>query len=79
VRVLLKRGADIHSKSDDGRNPEDLASARSHLQIAAMLKVEAERRAKCEAFAMGLHERLGAGSRVQEIDEGVVRMVLAQV
>ena len=38
-----------------------------------------ERDQRCVAFAMGLHERLGGGSRVQELDEGVVRMVLEAV
>ena len=87
VRVLLQHGGDVHSKSDDGRTPEDLASlevaslgeSRPYFQIAAMLKAEAVRRAKCEAFAMGMHARLGVGSRVLELDEGVVRMVLEQV
>jgi hypothetical protein len=37
---------------------------------------EVLRRGKCEAFAMGLLERLGAGSRVRSLDPGVVRMVL---
>ena len=49
-----------------------------------MLKAEAERReavrrARCEAFAMGHQERLGAGSRVRWLDAGVVQMVLKQV
>ncbi|KAJ1488011.1 hypothetical protein T484DRAFT_1940260 [Baffinella frigidus] len=68
----------------DGRNPVDVDTAFSHLQIIDMLRAEAVRRAavrrvKCEAFMMGQHQRLGAGSRVQELEEGVVRMVLAQV
>jgi hypothetical protein len=40
---------------------------------------EAERMAKCEAFAMGQLERLGAGSAVQGLEVGVVRMVLERV
>jgi len=44
-----------------------------------MMRREAVRRVKCVAFAMGLQERLGAGSPVQELDAGVVRMVLEQV
>jgi len=39
---------------------------------------ETVRRARCEAFAMGHQERLGAGSRVRWLDAGVVRMVLEQ-
>ncbi|KAJ1473739.1 ankyrin repeat-containing domain protein [Baffinella frigidus] len=79
VELLLDSGADVLSKSDSGKTPEDLATMGSHPQVAAVLKAEAERRAKCEAFAMGQQERLGAGSRVQELEVGVVRMVLDQV
>jgi len=39
----------------------------------------AVRRVKCEAFAMGHQERLGAGSRVRWLDAGVLLMVLEQV
>ena len=35
-----------------------------------------ERDAKCEAFALGMHLRLGAGSQVLELEVGVVRMIL---
>ena len=84
ARVLLRKGADLQSKTDDGRTAEDIATARSHPQVAAMLKAETERReavhrARCEAFAMGCQERRGAESWVQELDEGVMRMVLEQV
>ncbi|KAJ1471005.1 hypothetical protein T484DRAFT_1845674 [Baffinella frigidus] len=34
---------------------------------------------KCVAFAMGHHPRLGAGSRVLELEVGVVRMILDRV
>ena len=44
-----------------------------------MLKAEAQRRARCEAFAMGQQERLGVGSWVQELEPGVVHMVLDHV
>jgi len=84
ARVLIHKGADLQSKTIAGRTAEDIATAKSHPQIAAMLKAEAERReavrrARCEAFAMGHQERLGAGSRVRWLDAGVVRMVLEQV
>ena len=53
--------------------------AESHVEVAAMLTAEAVRRAKCEAFAMGQLERLGAKSRVLALDSGVVRIVLEHV
>jgi hypothetical protein len=76
---LLAKGADVQSKNNNARIPEELATAQSHVQIAAMIKAETVRRVKCVAFAMGQQERLGAGSRVQWLDPGVVRMVLEQV
>jgi ankyrin repeat protein len=84
ARVLLHKGADLQSKTNDGRSAEDIATQCSHPQVAAMLKAEAERReaarrARCEAFAMGHQERLGAGSRVRWLDAGVVRIVLEHV
>ena len=84
ARVLLHVGADLQSTTDDGRTAEDIATQYSHPQVAAMLKAEEVRReevhrARCEAFAMGHQERLGAGSRVRWLDAGVLRMVLEQV
>jgi len=77
VQLLIDAGADVLSKTNDGETPEDLASW-NH-DIVAMLKAEVQRRARCAAFAMGQQERLGAGSRVQELEPGVVRMVLDHV
>ena len=79
--LLLANGADLQSKTNAGRTPEDAAIMRQNVQIAAMIRAEAARReamrrAKCEAFAMGQLERLGAVSRVRALDPGVVRMVL---
>ncbi|KAJ1494669.1 hypothetical protein T484DRAFT_1765085, partial [Baffinella frigidus] len=45
----------------------------------ALLRAVAMQRAKCIAFAMGLEERLGAESRVRDLDPGVVRMVLERI
>ena len=36
-------------------------------------------RARGLAFAMGMQERLGAGSRVRVLDEELVKMVLEQM
>jgi ankyrin repeat protein len=84
VQLLLEHGADTSAKDNVGETAEDLATARSHIQIVAMLRGEARRRealrkAKCVAFAMGQHERLGSGSRARGLDPGVVRMVLEEV
>jgi len=45
-------------------------------KVAALLRAVATERARCIAFAMGLRERLGAGSLVRALDPEVVRMVL---
>ena len=84
VELLIHHGADSSAKNNKGLTPEDLATGYptvGHDQqrvrtIIAILKAETERRAKCFAFAMGLHERLGAGSCVQGLDPGVARIVL---
>jgi len=78
VRVLLENGAEI--SSEEGRTPQQSAAEQGHVQIVAMLQAEALRReALGEAFAMALHQRLGAGSWAQGLDEGLVKMVLEQV
>ena len=80
AQLLIDNGADVLSMTRcDGETPEDFATRHSHLEVAAMLKAEAVRRAKCEAFAMGQQERLGAGSAVQELEAGVVKMVVDRV
>jgi hypothetical protein len=78
ARLLVDKGVDVEPRNLRGQTPAYLANGRRHLRIVAMLKakVEATRRAKCVAFAMGHHPRLGAGSWVQRLDPEVVRMVL---
>ena len=53
VQLLLDRGADETLRTlDCGRTtPEEMATAAQHLATAAVIKTEAERRAKCRAFA----------------------------
>ena len=89
VLLLLEHGADEQSKAKNGQTPKDIAHYKSVYgpatpRIEAMLRApkrgrEAVRRVQCVAFAMGHHERLGAGSWVQWLDAGVVRMVMEQV
>jgi hypothetical protein len=50
-----------------------------HPEVVAILQEAAVTRAKCVAFAMGHHERLGVGSLVAPLDAEVVRMVLQLV
>ena len=74
ARLLLDMGADEQSEANEGTTPEGLATVQGHHQLAMMLNAKGVRRAKCVAFAMGHHDRLGAGSPVLELDAGVVRM-----
>ena len=69
VHLLVERGADLGKAK----------AAIFGMQLAAKLRKEEDRRAKCEAFAMGQQERLGAESWVQGLHSDVVRMVLKQV
>ena len=80
VRFLLDKGANEKLKTNHGDTPSDMATkywgSGIFPRIAAILEAEGARRARWLAFAMGHQERLGAGSRVQALDPGVVRMVL---
>jgi len=91
VRVLIAHRANVlapsHSFVSDGVTidavtPLDLvnvASSESYPEVVAMIKAEAVIRAKCVAFAMGHHERLGAGSVVEWLEPELLRKVLGQV
>ena len=86
VRVLIEHRANASAEDDYGRTAEDslhlaqaIAGSHLHRQVMAMLQAEAVIRAKCVAFAMGHHERLGVGSRLQGLDPEMVRKVLEQV
>ena len=77
--LLLEHGADIEALTNDLETPLDLARSRGKSRVVEILLIVAERRNTCLAFAMGKHERLGAGSRVQGLETGVVRMVMQHV
>ena len=79
VQVLIEHRANVLAETNDGVTAEGLAASRSHLEVVAMLKAAAVTRAKCVAFAMGHHTRLGVGSRVEGLDPEVIRMVLERV
>jgi hypothetical protein len=77
--VLIEHGANILAEENTGLTAEDIAASESHLEVVAMLQAAAVTRAKCVAFAMGYHKRLGVGSLVAPLDTEVVRMVLRLV
>ncbi|KAJ1482331.1 ankyrin repeat-containing domain protein, partial [Baffinella frigidus] len=73
VRVLIEHRANVLAETNLGWTAVFIAAVHSHLEVVAMLKAEAVSRAKCVAFAMGHHARLGAGSMVEALDPEVVR------
>ena len=79
VQLLLEHRASVSAEDIHGRTPQDLATSQGRSQVVAMFQAAAVTRAKCVAFAMGHHTRLGEGSLVEGLDPGVLRMVLEQV
>ena len=92
MQMLLGEGVDVLSMTNDGLNAFDIlttsnTSAKDHPVYVDMVAILAAATKKAkdakeliiaqqEAFAMGNHERLGAGSRVIRLDPNVVRMIL---
>jgi ankyrin repeat protein len=81
VRVLIEHRANILAEDNEGRTAQFWATVGmkpggKKSQVVAILQVAAVTRAKCVAFAMGHHKRLGVGSLVAPLDAEVVRMLL---
>jgi len=79
VRLLLQYQANVLAETNSGETAESLATCIENYPIVEMLQEYTVTRAKCVAFAMGHHERLGVGSRVENMDPDLLRMVLAYV
>jgi len=79
VLMLLQHRSNVMAETHAGQTAESLATTNTHHDVVAILQAEAVTRAKCVASAMGNHERLGVGSRVQSLHPEVVRMVLEYV
>ena len=83
VSVLLPH-TDVLTETNYGETAEYLASLNTkkptapHHQVVAILKVE-RIRAMCVAFAMGLDDRLGAGSLLATFRPELLKMVLQHV
>ena len=85
LQMLLDAGADSRLVNNRGETPIDLANRliiesqtlpyqRDGTFLITMIKKNTTERR--EAFAMGKHPRLGAETRVLNLDDGVVRMIL---
>ena len=80
IQLLLTYGANVLAKCNGGKTAEDYATSQHHADAMVALKLERETRAKCVAFAMALHKRLGPGSRVGQVFKPeMLRMVLQYV
>jgi len=75
AQQLLDWGADLRARTNAGATPEDLST---YGGMTNMLRAAATRRERCEAFAMGHHERLGATSLLRGLDLEVLRIILEQ-
>ena len=89
VRVLLKRGADV--TAEDLASAEARTVDKNHIHHkeiaaiykknaallrAALLRAEQTRRAKCVAFAMAQHERLGVGSLFSTLPPEMMQQIM---
>jgi ankyrin repeat protein len=79
VKLLLQHGANILAVNNARQTARFVAAFQSHHEVVAILQEATVTRAKCVAFAMGHHKRLGVGSLVAPLDAEVVRMVLQLV
>jgi ankyrin repeat protein len=83
VSILIENGADMGAITPDGRTVDDMIESlyRKDPEAAVLIKTEVERaRAlRSEAFAMGHHKRLGAGSLVNWLSADELRMVLRRI
>jgi hypothetical protein len=78
VRLLLKHGADITINAPNGKTASELVNP-FYTHVAELMR-EAERKRihalRFEAFIMGHHPRLGAGSHVRSLHADVLQKVL---
>jgi hypothetical protein len=94
VKMLLDAGADAQLVNNANETPIDLATRliaenpgplpfKTHSRTAIIDIITQNIAHKTvltrQAFAMGNHDRLGVGSQVQSLDDGMVRMVLEYV
>jgi hypothetical protein len=88
VQILLAHGTDVYvkiahlsaltDKRIGGKTPEQDADYEDVKEMlhSALLRAHETHRAKLEAFTMGQHRRLGAGSWVSALDPNVVQMIM---
>jgi ankyrin repeat protein len=75
--LLWRNGADFYLKDNDGVSAYEMCIRSIVNPVMAVVEAENRLRIK-EAFAMVSHQRLGAASKGNEIDEELIRMILEQ-
>jgi ankyrin repeat protein len=75
ARFLSTKAVCFGAHTLSGRTPCDTARFHESDEVLAIYEEEILRRTQLEAFCMGLHERLGVGSRIRSLDADIVRMV----
>lgn len=78
AQLFINRDVDLRILFN-GETAETIAKRCGHLELEETFKAEALHRARCEAFAMGHQERLGAGSSVRMLEAAGARLVLERV
>jgi Ankyrin repeat len=76
IEMLLDAGADQNVVNNNGYTPRQLTNIP---RIVAIFTAFELRRAKCVAFAMGHHNRLGTGSLSKELSHDTLRVILEEV
>jgi len=75
--LLWRNGADLYLKDNDGVSAYEMCTRSIVNPVMPVIEAENRLRIK-EAFAMVSHNRLGASSKGNGIDEELIRMILLQ-
>ena len=76
VDVATRTAHEAMARTNLGETVANVAMRKAHDAVLEVIQTETLPRAKGVAFAMGLHERLGEASRVNTLDNELLRMVL---
>jgi ankyrin repeat protein len=75
--LLWEQGADLYKKDHYGDSAYDLCILNLDNPVNAVVKADEHLR-RNEAFAMGSHSRLGAGSKVSVLKEDLLKIIIEQ-
>jgi ankyrin repeat protein len=75
LNLLMKAKANLSIKNRDEQTPYDVAMKKRRFQLATVLLTETTRIGAVQALCMGIHPRLGSGSRLSDLDAGVIQII----